>query len=70
MIIASVINIIAILIWISFIGSGAYLMHTGKKLGDKEKREKGRRTVTTGCVFWCFIIQFQSLLDYQEDSNE
>lgn len=51
MIIASVINIIAILIWISLIGSGAYLMHTGKKLGDKEKREKGRKTVTTGCVF-------------------
>ena len=39
MIIASVINIIAILIWISLIGSGAYLMHTGKKLGDKEKTQ-------------------------------
>lgn len=52
MIIASVINIIAILIWISLIGSGAYLMHTGKKLGDKEKREKGREILMAGCFFW------------------
>lgn len=64
MIIASVIDIIAILIWISLIGSGAYLMHTGKKLGDKEKREKVVEPSQQAVSFGAFIIQFQSLLDY------
>ena len=33
-----------------------------EKLGDKEKREKGRRTVTTGCVFWCIYYPISIII--------
>ena len=46
------INIVAILIWVVLIGSGAYLMYKGKKIEDKEKREKGREILMAGCFFW------------------
>ena len=46
------INIVAILIWVVLIGSGAYLMYKGKKIEDKEKREKGREILMAGCFLW------------------
>lgn len=52
MTIFNIINIIAILIWVVLIGLGACLMHKGKKIEDKEKREKGREILMAGCFFW------------------
>ncbi len=52
MTIFNIINIVAILIWVVLIGSGAYLMHKGNKLENKEKREKGREILMAGCFFW------------------
>jgi membrane protein DedA with SNARE-associated domain len=46
------INIVGILIWVLLIGSGAYLMYKGKKIEDKEKREKGREILMAGYFFW------------------
>ena len=43
------INIVAILIWVVLIGSGAYLMYKGKKI---ENKEKGREILMAGCFFW------------------